>query len=76
MTKEFGQIYKKSMVQREFSHEASFITLLSSVSLTIMDLFCGECRARSACTYVQCDLTLHSTPLYHRILSKTPNQWY
>ena len=29
-----------------------------------MDLLSGECRARSACTYMQSDLALHS-PLFH-----------
>ena len=28
-----------------------------------MDIFCGKYRARSACTYVQSDLALHS-PLF------------
>ena len=32
-----------------------------------MDFFCGECRARSAYTYVQSDLALHS-PLFHHYI--------
>ena len=34
-----------------------------------MDLFFGEYRARSACTYVQADLALHSPLFYHYSLS-------
>ena len=34
-----------------------------------MDLFCGECRARSDCTYVQSYLDLHSPQPYPEILS-------
>ena len=35
---------------------------------TAVDSFCGECRARSACTYVQSDLALHPPLLYHYCL--------
>ena len=37
-----------------------------------MDLFSGECRARSACTYAQSDLALHYPLVYHQFLSTKP----
>ena len=43
-----------------------------------MNLFCGECRARSDCTYVQFDLALHSSKFYKQIPSTTksyPMPW-
>ena len=30
------------------------------LTLFTVDLLCGECRSRSACTYLQSDLALHS----------------
>ena len=42
------------------------------ILLVTMDLFCGRCRKRSACTYMQSDLALHSTLLYHNFLSPKP----
>ena len=35
---------------------------------------CGECRAKSACTYVQSDHALHSPLLHHQHLSRKPHQ--
>ena len=35
-----------------------------TVPLATTGLFCGECRARSTCTYVQSDLALHSPLVY------------
>ena len=38
-------------------------------------IICRKCRARSACTYVQADLTLYSPLLYHLFLSlKSPSK--
>ena len=45
-----------------------------------MRLFCGKCRARSACTYVQSDLALHSplflsveeAPIRYRLTNGSP----
>ena len=39
----------------------------------ICDLLFGECRARSAYTYVQSDLDLHSPLLLYKFLSMQPN---
>ena len=39
-----------------------------------LSIFCGECGARPACTYVQAGLAPHSSYLYHHFfLSKKPN---
>ena len=40
------------------------------LSLVSVDLCFGECRSRSACTYVQSDLDLHFPLFYHSFLSK------
>ena len=37
-----------------------------------MNLFCGECRARSDCTYVQSDLALHSPLRYLNFFENEP----
>ena len=38
--------------------------------IVTMDSFFGECRARSACAYVQSDLTLYSPLFFQKFLSK------
>ena len=52
------------------------ITLTFVLPNATMDLFCGSCRARSACTYVQSDLALHSPPFFVIVSGKKPNQCY
>ena len=48
-----------------------FLTLI--LPFVTMDLFYWKCRARSACTYIQSDLALHSS-LFHHWLFTTQSQ--
>ena len=43
------------------SHAVAKWDLTLILPFSTISLFCGECRGRSACTYIQSDLALHST---------------
>ena len=50
---------------------AAIIILTLILPVRAMALFCGECRPRSDCTYVQSDLALHSPQIYHYVRTQT-----
>ena len=51
--------------ERVISRNKGIKRLTAFLLFETIDSFCGVCRARSACTYVQSDLALHSPLIYH-----------
>ena len=48
-----------------FLHSEDILFHIISQPYSSMDLFCGECRERSASAFVQSDLALQSSLLYY-----------
>ena len=75
---ECGEREVRRRCDREiFRHMYAFFVFSLYQSLILAfshkDLLSGECSARSACTYVQSDLALHS-PLLYYFLSTEPHR--